>query len=459
MTDRLPHGFPSPFHFDMSLLEPVHYMMHKGVKIDQQKKAEFSRKYHARWEAKQKKLNAITPYDELNVYSSKQIKEWLYEVLNLPPRRYNGKLTTREDKLRNLMSLCHRKVKELKTEKAKDRWLRGMLSIMLILQIRGLRKRIGNYIDIDIDPDFRMRCTLSVGGTETGRFSARKTLWDTGCNMQTIPHELRGMFIADDGKELGEFDLNRGESWIYSHLAEDPVMMEIHQEGRDFHAVTAEVLSRHFSDREWTAEEIHVGAKETGNEEAYKLRYLGKRCNHAFAYRMGPHRAMEVINSESDDTGITVRVKDTKIAQKLWTNKYIGIPQWWDDIENELNENRQLVTPFGRRRKFFDSWGSDLFKEATAYVPQSTSVDYLNCGMLRVYHELVKPGKYGIELLHQNHDSILVQWDEGKRDEAIQAIRERMKREVEVNGHPITIPIEPEFGRNWGDLTEYDEAA
>lgn len=455
MADSLPHGFPTPFHFDMALLEPVHAMMQRGIKVDMNEKSRLSKEYHEKWQEKQEDLNSIAGR-ELNVNSSKQIKQWLYRDLNLPPRKHNGKLTTREEKLRNLASKCKEKVDTLKTKSGKERWIRGFLSIMLILQIRSLRKRIQSYIDIDVDPDFRMRTTLSIGGTETGRFSSSKTLWDTGCNLQTIPYELRQMFIADEGKVLGEFDLNRGESWIYSHLAEDPTMMRIHREGLDFHAETAATLSGEFSERQWNREEIHKGAKVTGNDEAYKLRYLGKRSNHAYAYRMGPYRAAEVINEQADETGITVRVSDTKKMRRLWLNKYVAIKQWWKRIENELNEDRTMETPYGRRRQFFHRWGDKLFKEATAYVPQSTSVDYLNVGLLRVWHELDKEDAYGIEVLHQNHDSLLIQWDKGETDKAVPAIVECMSNEVTVNGYDLVIPIEPEIGKNWGELEELD---
>lgn len=448
----LAHGYPTPFHFDMALLEPVHYMMRRGIRIDRKKRALFSREYHGRWNSMQEKLNAVSG-QELNVNSPKQIKQWLYKDLGLPGRRRHGKLSTAEDALRNLMSMCQEKARELKTDKGRERWLRGLISIMLILKIRAIRKRISSYIDIDIDPDFRMRTTLSVGGTETGRFSSSKTLWGTGCNLQTIPHELRSMFVADAGYEIGEFDLNRGESWVYAHLSEDPEMMRIHNEGLDFHAETAAVLSEHFASRPWSVAEIR--AKKDIDEEAYKLRYVGKRCNHAFAYRMGPYRAADVINEEADDTGITVRVSDTKVAQELWLSKYIGIPQWWSSIENSLDKDRTLVTPYGRERKFFDHWGDELFKEATAYVPQSTSVDYLNTGMLRVYHELIKPSKWGMELLHQNHDSILVQWKEGSRDLAIPAIIECIEHTVNINGYSVKIPVEAQYGRSWGELSEY----
>jgi DNA polymerase I-like protein with 3'-5' exonuclease and polymerase domains len=444
--------FKNPYEFDMALLEPVWYMMRRGVKIDKKKKLEFSGEYKSRWDKFQKDLNYVAGY-ELNVNSSKQVKQFLYDDVGLPMRRAGGKPSANEDSLRSLMAIAHDKMESLSQENAKMRWMRGYLGIRLILKIRGLRKRLSSYVDVDIDPDGRMRTTLSVGGTETFRFSSSKTLWDTGCNLQTIPRELRSMFIADDGYEMAEFDLNRGESWVYAHLSGDPEMMRIHQTGGDFHAETACAISSLFGERvsmdEW--EEFYSKDPEKG----YKLRFLGKKSNHAFAYRMGPHRAAETVNESADDTGITITVGEGKKMREFWLKKYLMIPTWWSNIENELREARTLESPLGRKWTFFDRWGDSLFKEATARVPQSTSVDYLNRGMLKVYDEMVIPCRYGTELLHQNHDSILVQYRGEHRDAVMREIMDLMEFEFNVNGHDITIPVEPQYGPNWQDLTEW----
>lgn len=263
------------------------------------------------------------------------------------------------------------------------------------------------------------------------------------------------MFIADDGKELAELDLNRGESWIYAHLSKDPEMMRIHHDGLDFHAETAAAIAHAFSDRQEPAHEI-VRLFKSGDEWAYFIRYLGKRVNHASAYRMGPFKQAEVINDDADDTGITITVAQAKEAQKLWKQKYAGMLGWWSTIERTLsNDARTLTTPYGRKQTFYDWWGDSLFKEATAYVPQSTSVDYLNLGMLDVYNDLVMEGAYGLEILHQNHDAILIQYDEGRRDEVLGEVASRLQRKIVVNDVEFTIPVEAEYGHSWGKMSEW----
>jgi len=435
------------------MLEPVWYMMERGFKIDQDLKARLSAEHHEKWDSFQMQLNSVAG-QAINVNSPKQMKTYIYDVLGLPLRYNRRKVTTDETALRNLLSYAEAKHKSSKTDVAKHKWLRAYLSLMLILKIRGVRKRISSYLDIDLDNDGRMRCTLSVGGTESFRFSSSKTLWDTGCNIQTIPGNLRTMFIADEGYEIAEWDLNRGESWIYAHLSGEPEMMRIHQAGEDFHAITACAISTAFGDPISYSEWAMFAA--ANSDRAYKLRYLGKRTNHASAYQMGPGRFQTIVNNDADDTGITITAAQAKQAMALWKIKYKYIEKWWRSIENDLNVDRTLKTPYGREFTFYDQWGKELFKSATAVIPQSTSVDYINGGMLRVYHKLVVPRRFDFELLHQNHDSIVAQYPIKHRREVHEIVPELLKSEVVVNGHTISIPVEGGYGPSWGQLTPYE---
>lgn len=447
------HGYETPYHFDIALLDPVWYMMERGFKIDLALKQRLHIEAHSKWEDMQMKLNSVAG-QEINVNSPKQMRIFVYDVLGLPKRYHQKKVTTNETALRNLLSYAEAKHKSSTTDVAKHKWFRAYLALMLILKIRSVRKEISSYIDVDLDSDGRMRCTLSVGGTESFRFSSSKTLWDTGCNLQTIPRHLRKMFIADPGYEIAEWDLNRGESWVYAHLADEPEMMRIHQSGEDFHAITACAISTAFGPplkySEW---DLFAAANA---DRAYKLRYLGKRTNHASAYQMGPGRFQEVVNNDAEDTGISITAAQAKQAMALWKIKYKYIETWWRRIESQLSLNRTLVTPYGREFTFYDFWGKELFKSATAVVPQSTSVDYINGGMLRVYHELVVPRKYSFELLHQNHDSIVAQYPIGERDSVHRIVPELLTSELEVNGHTISIPVEGSYGPSWGELTNYE---
>jgi DNA polymerase-1 len=457
-----PPKYNNPFEFDMLMLEPVHEMMQTGMRIDQEEKKRLQQKLIDKWEECQTELDRFAQA-YVNVMSNPQMCALLYGELELPIRKKEGKPTANEDALRSLMAFCQDKVDSLKTESAKIKWMRGWIVCRLALSVRSTRKRISSYLGLQIkagklhgevpleDTDGRIRGTISVGGTETARFSHSKTLWGTGVNLATIPRELRSMFVADEGCELAEIDLERGESWIYAHLSSDPALLRIHREGADFHAETASTVSEAFGDElsvDWIEQHKH--------NDAYKIRYLGKKVNHASSYRMGPFKGAETVNKEADDTGITATVAQFKRAQALWLEKYYMIEQWWDDIEKQLGRNRTLTTPYGRIHTFHDAWGKDLFKAATAYVPQSTSVDYINRGMLTVFHKYQKTGAWGLRILAQTHDSILVQYNKEHRDDALPLICRGIASNLRVGKHEFTIPTEASYGQSWGDLVEYE---
>lgn len=439
----------------MALIDPVFYMMRRGIRVDSLKRRELSEKAHADWEKYQKQLNLVAGGRTLNVNSPKQMREFFHEELKLPPRKNKGRITLDEDAIRAHAAAVEDKIRGLKQKQAREKWLRALVALKLVLKIRTIRKQISSYLDVTFDDDDRARSTISIGGTETMRFSHSKTLWDTGLNLATVPHPLRVMYIPDDGYELAEFDLNRGESWVYTFLSLDPELLRIHTSGGDFHSETAAAIQSAFGSRDLSVEDI-IRLNQEKDEFGFRIRYLGKKVNHASAYRMGPFRGAEVVNQESDETGISITPAQMAKAQKLWAQKYLGIGNWWGSVDRSVENDRKLVTPYGRVRQFFGFMNDALKKEATAYVPQSTSVDYMNRGMLRVYHELVVPGAYGLELLHQNHDSILVQYKQEYRDEVIPEVIERLQSILVINGHEFTIPVEGSYGQNWKDLTEWE---
>jgi len=458
-----PPTFSNPFEFDMLMLEPVHAMMHTGILIDQAEKQRLQKEAIAEWDKAQELLNRCTSR-YLNVSSGVQVNAVLYKELGMPKKYKKKKLTGDEDALRSIMAECKHKVDTLARESSKDRWIEGYVVCHQILKIRGLRKQISSYLGLSVkageltgpsafeDEDGRIRGTISVGGTETARFTHSKTLWGTGINLATIPRKLRSMFIPNEGFEFAEFDLNRGESWIYAHLSEDPELLRIHTEGLDFHAETASAISTAFGEPltvDWITEH-----KE---DSAYKIRFTGKKVNHASSYRMKAFKGASSVNAEAEDTGVTVTVAQFTEARNLWLEKYFMIENgWWPEIERELSNSRTLTTPYGRVHQFHDQWNEALFKSATAYVPQSTSVDYLNRGYLKVYHAFEKPGAWGLKVLAQTHDSILVQYLAKHRDEVIPSVLEALPSTLRIKGREFSIPVEAGIGRSWRKLEGYD---
>ena len=263
---------------------------------------------------------------------------------------------------------------------------------------------------------------------------------------------MRSMVVAPKDHYLVNFDLAQAESWIVAYLANEQTIKHVLATG-DFHRETGQRALNKYSDTEW--ESLEPGIRKV-------LRYTGKRYNHASAYRMGPFRAAEVINKDSDKPPyVTVSIAESKEYYASW-HSYYNIKPWWNAIEYELNQTRTLKTPYGRIRYFFNAWGDELFKEATAYVPQSTVADHMNGmvqeelgiegGILGVDKKYVLTGL--IKIINQSHDSILCEIHKDKVLDLCPLIQQELLRPLIVNGETFTIPVDAEIGERWGELKE-----
>lgn len=276
---------------------------------------------------------------------------------------------------------------------------------------------------------------------------------------------VRSMITAPKGKILVSCDLSQAESWIVAYLANEPNMKRALQFG-DIHTETAGNALFHANTgcaHDWrpTIKGELWNCFHCSLDVTKLMRYVGKRYNHASAYRMGAERAAQVINKDSDKPPyFTVTVRQSKLFSTAWHN-YYNLKIWWSDIERKLNETRSLTTCYGRRRVFFAAWGNELFKEATAFEPQSTVADHFNGhihpelgvrgGLLEIFRTLVKPYSDRC-LINQSHDSFIAEVPAGDGVEFAKNAQSLLARPIVLNGETFTIPVDGEMGERWGEM-------
>lgn len=192
-------------------------------------------------------------------------------------------------------------------------------------------------------------------------------------------------------------------------------------------------------------------------------RYLGKKFNHSGNYGTSPMMISHMVNVESiNPPYITLSVADAKKLHNRWKELFFEIPIWWESIQRELRQTRTLRTPYGRQRQFNGQWGDALFKEAYAYIPQSTVADHLLGatqpelgipGGLREIHKALVPK--GLRILNTAHDSVICEVPQGTEKEFHEQIYSFLYRPLIVNGEEIRIPVDSEIGTHWGELELY----
>jgi len=256
---------------------------------------------------------------------------------------------------------------------------------------------------------------------------------------------VRSQFIASPGNVLIQWDFAKAESWIVAYLADDPNMKSSLLHG-DLHADTAANAL------------FHVDIKDVTKV----MRYTGKRYNHASGYRMGFKKAMQVINSESDKPPyLVVSLQESKEFNLGWHGYYPRVKNvWWIEIEEKASKNRTMINTYGVVHVFFERWGEELFKQMTAWEPQSTVAYHANGmihpelgvvgGFVEVDKQFVETGVF--KIVNQSHDSIVSDVPRDRIDDVKEPVRLLLQRPLIINGEEFTIPVDVEIGEVWGEL-------
>ena len=368
----------------------------------------------------------------LNVRSSQQMKKILYEYWNLP-RQYTGygrnrRLTTDENALVQL-----KKHAPYATE-----FFEFLLKQKEILQEQ-------NFLKTKVAPDGRMRTQLDVAGTETGRFASRKPPCGFGTNLQNVKDKLRQIFIPDPGYVMWEVDASQAEARVVAVLAQQWDLVELFERGDiDVHWENAK--------RIFTLDQTLT--YQPANKEHYRMRYLAKRIIHASNYGMSWYKFRQLLLA---DAGLDYSKAECEELLESYHRIYPNIRRvFHQGVIKKLRRDRELVTPFGRSRVFYDRWpkGShgELFRSAFAYLPQSTIVDLVNHALLDFW-KWSKTTMDRVVVLHQVHDSILYQVKPAFARAAALKVKELMERPFTMNNHEISIPAEFKKGMNWGSKT------
>lgn len=259
--------------------------------------------------------------------------------------------------------------------------------------------------------------------------------------MTEIP--IRSQFVASPNHYLLQLDLSQAETWCVAYLANE-VNMKDYLIRKIIHEMTASAIFN------------------TPVELVTKIqRFLGKKGNHSLSYKSSIGMLVKSINAESDKPPyVTVSYKEGKIIYDGWHSLY-NLRTWHSEIESILsNSSRTLVTPYGRTRTFYAQWGEEMFKEAIAYVPQSTVADHLNGaiqpelgikgGLIEVHRQFHKTG--AIRLTNQSHDSFICECPRTSYKEIAEQLYNLIHRPLVINGETFTIPVDCEYGERFGEL-------
>ncbi len=442
----------------LGLQGPILEMQLRGVKVDREEITKVSRELEAQLLHVQEGLKELliegvgldpsevsTWKKEKGVLVEKfmwnspaQLIAFFYGRMGLPKTRKKGVVTANRDAL----------------EKLRGYFFAEPL-VNHILKIRDINKAL-SVLRTAIDRDGRIRFSLNIAGTDTGRLASYASAMGSGTNMQNITEELRQIFVADAGKKLAYIDLAQVQSRVVGaicwNLFGDGTYLDFCESG-DLHTGVCMMTWPHL---DWFGRGIDA----LKDPDAYKH---NRGMANALFYRGDSYRqASKKLGHATNFLGKAPEIaRQTRIPKELiaeFQTSYLdkafpAIKEWHKWLRQKIGNDGFITTMAGRRRFFFGRrWDDETVKQAAAYEPQDVEAYINQQGMRQLWlaARLNDRRVKSVDILLPVHDAVLIQYDEEREEEIIPHVLEILKRPVPLmHGRELLVPHDVQVGWNW----------
>ena len=362
------HGLHERFHSHVMRLQPeLVEMTINGVSVDERLQSKFAdelgRSLDDARTLCQVKARASTgiPDYEFNPRSPHQLAKLFFEDLHLVGR---GSSTDRENR--------ERMRRHPRTPPAARELIAAIDQYLLEA------KFVSTYVNATPDDDGRWRCAYRQTGVASapGRLSSSQTAWGSGLNMQNIPEQAKGMFIAPPGWEFSYYDMSQIEARIVAYLADIPTWKQqfenarLHPGSYDAHCALASTMFK------VPYEQVPKYDRDGAGQPT--IRYVAKRCRHGLNYRMAPDKLATV-------SGLSP--VESEQAYRLYHSSCPEISVWWDDLVALVRRDRAITTCLGRRWVLLERWDEAALDSIVAFEPQSINGDHTSSVIYKCHHD------------------------------------------------------------------------
>jgi DNA polymerase I len=422
-----------------ALQGPVLEMNMRGLRVDKARRSSVLNEFLFEIKIITEQLDYIVGEAfgmKINWASPTQLKHFLYEVLQLKPIRK-----------RNAQGLFMPTVNREALEKL-QMYLPAVPFCLRLILLRDLQKK-RQFLETEIDPDGRIRTSINIAGTDTGRFSSKFSDMGTGTNLQNVDRSLRSVFIPDEGMAFVNFDLEQADSrnvgancwqWFYeSHGATFAGSYLDACESADLHTTVSRLTWPEFAWGDDIKANRAIADQIFYRQDSYRqtAKKLGHGTNY---YGQAPQMALQT----------KIERPIVELFQKKYFTAFPCIAEGHAYVKRMLTETNTITTLHGRRRTFWGRANDEAtVRKAIAYCGQSPTADEMNKGVLAIY----RTGMF--QLLIQVHDSILTQVPEDRLDKLVPLGASSLRVPLTLaGGREFFVPVEAKVGWNWGDRNE-----
>jgi DNA polymerase I len=347
--------------------------------------------------------------EEFLISSPQQLGEILFEKLGLSRKRRGKTGFSTDARVLQAIRTEHEIVPKI------ERW-------------RELSTLTKTYLDVlpeVVDERSRIHTTFLQAGAQTGRLAS------TNPNMQNVPvrtplgREIRGCFEAEPGNALISADYSQIELRVLAHVADEPVLKEIFEQGEDVHTATA---SQVFS---VAAEQIDPG-----------MRSKAKMINYGIVYGLSDYGLADRLN---------IPREEAKTFIDAYLERFPRVAAFIAETIERAKQDGYVKTLWGRRRQIPELQARNYQvrtlgeRLAVNTVIQGTAADIIKLAMVRC-HRALSHSELQTRLLLTIHDELLF---EGPPSEEKTA-RELIGREMcGVWDRDPPLAVDVGVGQNW----------
>ncbi len=402
---------------EMKLIPILAEMEMNGVAVDEKALNKLSKEVNQEINKLTKKIWEEAG-EEFNIASSVQLRDILFEKLELPTQGIKkGKTgySTADPELDKLIS--------------------EHTIISLIKEYRELTKLQNTYVAVlpklINKKTHRIHTTYNQAVTTTGRLSSSEP------NLQNIPirtklgKEVRDTFISEPGNVLIAADYSQIELRIVASLAQDKKMIEIFEKGEDIHSATAAAIN---------------GVKL--EDVTKEMRYAAKEVNFGVLYGMGAY-------------GLSWHTKIPQWQAKEFIDKYFsefsGVKKYLDQTLKFAHNEGYVETLFSRRR-YIPELQTDNHQLKNAgermaiNMPiQGTAADLMKMAMIKTRDKIheKKYKKNEVRMILQVHDELVLEVKKELADEIAELVKTTMEQVTKLR---VPVEVHVDIGKSWGEL-------
>ncbi len=397
---------------EIPLIEVLTEMEYVGVKIDVDFLKIAAAKLTERIKEIEQEIYRLAGY-ELNLNSSQQLGELLFEKMNLPVKKRT------------------RKTRSYSTDIEVLEELKGFPVVARLIDYRTFKKLLSTYLEgllERIDAAHRVHTSFNQTVTATGRLSSSNP------NLQNIPVgeaggiHVRKAFIPEGDKQLLSADYSQVELRVMAHFSGDDGLIDAFNRDFDIHQYTADTV---------------FGKDPLINDREKRKR--AKIINFSVLYGSGPF-------SLSKELG--VRYREAKKFIDMYFDRYKGVRQFIDKAIQQAEQTREVKTLTGRIRPIPEIVSSNrTVKEngnrmAINTIIQGSAADIIKIAMVNIYRKLKKMNMKS-SLIMQVHDELVFEYPPQEETRLFQLVKQEMEHAVTLK---VPLKVTLKKGPNWGEL-------